>query len=166
MVDKEIDKAKTLLEKLEDASNAYYDTSRGMPYDIDVTLRETAICLANLVSEIDRLKAEMKDKDALLYQQGGHIRMLELAGEEKLAEIDRLREQLAIPVAEECHEASLKEVPTIKELCEQYGLSQAGLSRKFGIPPRTVQDWYAGRKPVKDYVLRMMAAVLRYEKEL
>lgn len=38
MTDKEIIKANSLIEKLEDAYNAYYDTSRGMPYDLDKTL--------------------------------------------------------------------------------------------------------------------------------
>ena len=55
---------------------------------------------------------------------------------------------------------------SIKELCKQYGLSQAGLSRKFGIPPRTVQDWYAGRKPVKAYVVNAFARVLELEAAL
>lgn len=53
--------------------------------------------------------------------------------------------------------------PTIRDLCEQYGLTQAGLARKFGIPYRTVQDWYAERKPATEYVVRMIATILRYE---
>ncbi len=60
LIDKEICKAKVLLSKLEDAYNAYYDTSRRMPYDIDVTLRETTICLANLTHEVELLQ-EMVD---------------------------------------------------------------------------------------------------------
>ncbi len=59
MTDNEIIKAKELLEKLRDAYNAYYDTSRSMPYDIDTTLRETAICLENSIDLINRQKAEI-----------------------------------------------------------------------------------------------------------
>jgi hypothetical protein len=58
MTDSEIVKAKELIKKLEEAYNAYYDTSKGMPYDIDATLRETAICLENSLNEINHLQAE------------------------------------------------------------------------------------------------------------
>ena len=58
LTDSEIVKAKELIKKLEEAYNAYYDTSKGMPYDIDATLRETAICLENSLNEINRLQAE------------------------------------------------------------------------------------------------------------
>lgn len=56
--------------------------------------------------------------------------------------------------------------PTIRELCEQYGLTQAGFARKFGVPTRTVQDWYAERKPVKPYVVNAFARVLYLEEKL
>ena len=60
MTDKEIVKAKKLLKKLEEAYNAYYDTSKGMPYDLDTTIRETAICLEHSIDEINRQKAEIE----------------------------------------------------------------------------------------------------------
>ncbi|MBQ7800299.1 MAG: hypothetical protein IJ370_07375 [Oscillospiraceae bacterium] len=60
MTDNEIIKANSLLKKLEEAYNAYFDTSKGMPYDIDTTLRETAICLENSLNEINRQKAEIE----------------------------------------------------------------------------------------------------------
>jgi archaellum component FlaC len=60
MTDNEIIKAQALIKKLEEAYNAYYDTSKGMPYDIDTTLRETAICLENSLDEINRQKAEIE----------------------------------------------------------------------------------------------------------
>ena len=60
LTDNEIVKAKSMLKKLEEAYEAYYDTSKGMPYDIDVTLRETAICLENSLNEINRQKAEIE----------------------------------------------------------------------------------------------------------
>ena len=53
---------------------------------------------------------------------------------------------------------------TIKDLCIEYGFSQAGLSRHFGIPPRTVQDWYSARRTPPDYVVRMMDKLLELER--
>lgn len=58
MTDKEIAKGKALLKKLEEAYNAYYDTSKGMPYDIDTTIRESAICIESALKEIERQKDE------------------------------------------------------------------------------------------------------------
>ena len=51
-------KAKELIKKLGEAYNAYYDTSRGMPYDIDTTIRESAMCIENCLNEINSLIAE------------------------------------------------------------------------------------------------------------
>lgn len=53
-------KAKELIKKLGEAYNAYYDTSRGMPYDIDTTIRESAMCIENCLNEIHRLIAEVE----------------------------------------------------------------------------------------------------------
>ena len=50
---------------------------------------------------------------------------------------------------------------TIKDLCTEYGLSQTALSRRFDIPWRTVQNWYAGVRNPPDYVVRMMDEILR-----
>lgn len=50
---------------------------------------------------------------------------------------------------------------TIKEICEKYGLSQTALAKRFGIPIRTVQDWYSGRRNPPDYVVRMMDELLK-----
>lgn len=49
---------------------------------------------------------------------------------------------------------------TIKELCETHGLSQTELSRRYGIPLRTVQDWHAGRRTPPDYVVNMLSELL------
>lgn len=54
---------------------------------------------------------------------------------------------------------------TIKELCEEYGLSQTALAKRFDIPLRTIQDWYAGRRTPPDYVVRMMDELLRAKSE-
>ena len=50
---------------------------------------------------------------------------------------------------------------TIKELCETYGITQIELHRRYGIPYRTVQDWYAGRRTPPDYVVNMLAELLK-----
>ena len=49
---------------------------------------------------------------------------------------------------------------TIKSLCEAYGISQTELHRRFDIPLRTVQDWYAGRRKPPAYVVNMLTALL------
>ena len=54
---------------------------------------------------------------------------------------------------------------TIKEICEQYGLSQTALAKRFGIPLRTVQDWHAGRRTPPDYVVGMMVEILKHRIE-
>ena len=53
---------------------------------------------------------------------------------------------------------------TIKTLCEAYGISQTALARRFDIPLRTVQDWYAGRRKPPAYVVNMLTALLEYDK--
>ena len=57
-------------------------------------------------------------------------------------------------------------MPTIKELCDQYGLSQSALARRFNIPLRTIQDWYAGRRTPPEYVVGMMAEILANDKSI
>lgn len=49
---------------------------------------------------------------------------------------------------------------TVKDLCQEYGLKQTELARRFGIPLRTVQGWYLGERMPPDYVLKMMAELL------
>lgn len=52
---------------------------------------------------------------------------------------------------------------TIKEICEAYGITQTELSRKYGIPLRTVQDWHGGRRTPPDYVVNMIEILLAQE---
>lgn len=54
---------------------------------------------------------------------------------------------------------------TIKEVCEHYQLGQTALARHFGIPLRTVQDWYSGRSKPPEYVVRMVIELLEKEIE-
>lgn len=58
----------------------------------------------------------------------------------------------------------MAEITEIAKMCETYGLSQTALAKRFGIPLRTVQDWYAGRRTPPDYVVCMMLQLLSSEK--
>ena len=49
---------------------------------------------------------------------------------------------------------------TIKDICTEYNITQTELSKRFGIPLRTVQDWYAGRRTPPDYVVNMIVAII------
>lgn len=51
----------------------------------------------------------------------------------------------------------------IREICEQYELTQAGLAKRFGIPIRTVEQWCTGKRQPPDYVVRMIRTILEYE---
>ena len=54
---------------------------------------------------------------------------------------------------------------TIKEICEKYGYSQTALAKRFNIPLRTVQDWYADRRTPPPYVVGMILELLQRETE-
>ena len=54
---------------------------------------------------------------------------------------------------------------TIKEICEKYNLGQTALARRFGIPLRTVQDWYSGKRTPPDYVVAMLVELLERASE-
>jgi len=41
-------------------------------------------------------------------------------------------------------------------LKEKTGLSLKGFAAYFGIPYRTMQDWYYGKRSMPDYLLRLM----------
>lgn len=53
---------------------------------------------------------------------------------------------------------------TVKEICEKYGMKQVELSRRFGIPLRTVEDWHAGRRNPPEYVVGMIVELLEVER--
>lgn len=54
---------------------------------------------------------------------------------------------------------------TIREICENYHLGQTALARRFSIPLRTVQDWYAGKSNPPAYVAEMIEQLLEINKE-
>lgn len=49
---------------------------------------------------------------------------------------------------------------TIKQLCEEYSITQTELARRYGIPLRSVQDWHAGRRTPPPYVVKMLDELL------
>lgn len=53
---------------------------------------------------------------------------------------------------------------TIKDLCEEYGYTQTGLAKRFGIPLRTVQNWHGGQRDPAPYLVPMMEEILKAEK--
>lgn len=53
---------------------------------------------------------------------------------------------------------------TIREICASYKLNQTELAIKFGIPLRSVQNWYNDVRTPPDYVLKMIVTILEYEK--
>ena len=53
---------------------------------------------------------------------------------------------------------------TIKEIIESNGTTQTELARRFGIPLRTVQNWYGGIRQAPDYVLKMIEKIIELEK--
>ncbi len=54
---------------------------------------------------------------------------------------------------------------TIKDICRKYSVGQTALAMRFGIPIRTVQDWYAGRRTPPDYVVDMIIELLEHDAE-
>lgn len=48
---------------------------------------------------------------------------------------------------------------------QKYDLSQTELAKRFGIPLRTVQDWYAGKRMPPEYVVNMIHQLLEIDKE-
>ena len=57
----------------------------------------------------------------------------------------------------------MNENPPIREICEQYELTQAGLAKRFGIPIRTVEQWCTGKRQPPEYVVSMIRDLLENE---
>lgn len=53
----------------------------------------------------------------------------------------------------------------VKMVMSQYGYNIKGLSERFLIPYRTVQNWVGGQRECPDYVIRMMDEILSKEKK-
>ena len=54
---------------------------------------------------------------------------------------------------------------TLADLLTAYNISMAELSRRYGIPYRTVQDWAAGKHAAPDYVLNLLARALEADRK-
>ena len=54
---------------------------------------------------------------------------------------------------------------TIQSLLADHGLTQTALSKRFGIPLRTVQDWCAERRTPPPYVITLLQIALENQKE-
>lgn len=52
---------------------------------------------------------------------------------------------------------------TIQDICSTHGLSQTALAQRFGIPLRTVQDWYSGRRTPPPYIITLLEIALKKE---
>ena len=52
----------------------------------------------------------------------------------------------------------------IRNLREEIGLSRKEFSNHIGIPIRTLEDWEAGRRTPPEYIPRLIAYQLKYEK--
>ena len=55
-------------------------------------------------------------------------------------------------------------LPTVNEIRTAYGLTQAAMAEKFGIPKRTIENWDEGSRKPPAYVLTMMLRILELEK--
>lgn len=54
----------------------------------------------------------------------------------------------------------------IKELRESVGMSKKEFAEHTGIPLRTLEDWEASRRTPPEYIPRLIAYQLKYEKML
>ena len=57
---------------------------------------------------------------------------------------------------------------TIKEILVKYNMTKASLSRRFGIPYRTIDNWTsegANARKCPDYVIKMIVEILENRKE-
>ncbi len=52
----------------------------------------------------------------------------------------------------------------IRELRTQTGMNRKDFSEHLGIPLRTIEDWEAGRRKPPEYIPRLIAYQLMYEK--
>lgn len=50
----------------------------------------------------------------------------------------------------------------VRQIMARHSLTMADLSRVYGIPYRTLQDWFAGRRRPPEYVLILLGDSLCY----
>ena len=59
----------------------------------------------------------------------------------------------------------MADVTPIRELCQEFKLTQRALADRFGIPLRTVEQWCTGKRKCPDYTVRMIRTILEYEQK-
>ena len=59
----------------------------------------------------------------------------------------------------------MADVTPIRELCQEYGLTQRALADRFEIPLRTVEKWCTGERQPPDYTVRMIRTIIEYEQK-
>lgn len=56
---------------------------------------------------------------------------------------------------------------TVEDILQKYGFTKKGLSERFGIPYRTIQNWTSNtpsyRRECPEYVINMMEEILNRE---
>ena len=61
-------------------------------------------------------------------------------------------------------ESSVNIAKKIRELRESVGENRTEFSKHTGIPVRTIEDWESGRRTPPEYIPRLIAYQLEYEK--
>jgi len=54
---------------------------------------------------------------------------------------------------------------TIHDIATASGMTFRELARRFDIPYRTMENWSAGNRKCPEYVLKMMAKIIEFEKD-
>lgn len=52
---------------------------------------------------------------------------------------------------------------TIREICKKYNLTQLALSKQFGIPLRSIEEWCTDRRTPPGYVVAMIDQILELQ---
>lgn len=64
-----------------------------------------------------------------------------------------------------CQNANMDTREELIKLKEKTGLNWKKLSEYYGIPYRTIQDWYSGKRHMPEYLIRLMVYKFEMEKE-
>lgn len=53
---------------------------------------------------------------------------------------------------------------TVKEMREYLGITKVAFSRKYGIPPRTLDSWESGERTPAPYILKLLQRAVQEDK--
>ena len=59
----------------------------------------------------------------------------------------------------------MAEQTPIRKICDEFQFTQVGLSKRFGIPIRTVENWCRGNRQPPAYVVNMIRTILENERK-